>query len=253
MARYFRMTLATLVSLYLSLCMLVFCIQRSMLYHPTPDSPAAPEKISTLASGDATLKLSIRPMKTDNAIIYFGGNSEAVSQSLDKYANAFPGHAVYMPHYRGYSGSSGEPAEAALHEDAEKLYQYVKTRHGNITVIGRSLGSGVAIRLAATKEIERLVLITPYDSILNVAKLKYPFLPVEWMLIDRFESWRYAPQVKAPTVILAADNDEIIPLENTKALYDSFKAGIASFKVIKDADHVNISHKSEYFPAMQNF
>ena len=114
-----------------------------------------------------------------------------------------------MLHYRGFSGSSGEPSEAALHQDAELLYEFVKAKHGNITVMGRSLGSGLAIRLAAIKAIEKLVLITPYDSILNLAKQRFPYLPVEWMLFDRFESWRYAPQVKAPTVILATDADQV--------------------------------------------
>jgi uncharacterized protein len=243
----------TLVAAYLSLCALVYFNQRSLIYHPTPELPVETSKISSFNSADATLKLSVNLNTGDNALIYFGGNAENVSQSLAKYTNAFPDYAIYMLHYRSFSGSTGEPSETALYQDAEKLYALVKARHGNITVMGRSLGSGVAIRLAAAKPVAKLVLITPYDSLLNIAKQRFPYLPVEWMLIDRFESWRYAPKVKAPTIILAAETDQVIPMENSVALYKCFQAGIAAFKVVKNADHVSISTQPDYFSLMQSF
>lgn len=252
MSQYVRLIFFTLILSYLLLCSIVFFYQRSLIYHPTPSLPVEASKITTLAVDNASLKVSIRELETDNAIIYFGGNAETVASSLPKYANAFPNHAIYMPHYRGYSGSTGTPTEAALHKDAEKLYDLVRSKHSTITVIGRSLGSGVAIRLAATHEVTKLVLVTPYDSILNLSKQRFPYLPIKFMLKDTFESWRSAPQVKAPTIILAAENDHVIPKENAEALYAKFSAGVATFKVIKNVDHHSISLSPEYFPLMQN-
>ena len=252
MAQYLRLIIFILLLTYLTLCAIVFFYQRSLIYHPTPALPVEPSKIANLNVDGAILKISVREAEGENAILYFGGNAETVSQSLPKYSAAFPGHAIYMLHYRGYSGSTGSPTEAALHKDAEKLYELVKENHPNITVIGRSLGSGVAVRLAAEREINRLILVTPFDSMLNLAKKRFPNLPVGLMLKDKFESWRYAPKVKAPALILAAEFDTTIPKENSKALFDVFSPGVAEFKVIKSTDHVTISNSPDYFPAMQN-
>lgn len=253
MKRYFKMILAILVATYLSICGVVYAYQRSLLYHPTAEVPIDGIQQMDLEVDGAKLKVSYREIDSDNAIIYFGGNAENVAQSLPDYTSAFPNHAVYMLHYRGFSGSTGEPTETDLHQDAAKLYDLVKAKHSHITAMGRSLGSGVAIRLAAEKPVDKLVLITPYKSILSIAELQYSFLPVGLMLKDRFESWRYAEKLNVPTIFLVADNDEVIPLQNSQALHQHFKPGIATFKVIKNADHVSISHQSDYFPAMEIF
>ena len=91
-------------------------------------------------------------------------------------------------------------------------------RHSQITVIGRSLGSGIATYLASQRPVSRLLLITPYDSIANVAAGRLPMFPVHWLLLDKYESWRYAPQITAPTRILAAEHDDVIPRLHTDAL-----------------------------------
>lgn len=83
----------------------------------------------------------------------------------------------------------------------------------------------------------RLVLITPYDSIENVAAGMVPYLPVRWLIQDKFQSWRYAATVTAPTEILAAEHDEVIPRASTEALYKAFPAGVATMKVIPGATH----------------
>jgi len=251
MFKLLKMIVFILLSAYLILCSAVFYFQRSLIYHPTPDLPVNPSNILTLSVDDVKLKISVRDVVGNNAILYFGGNAETVSNSLPKYAAAFPDHAIYMLHYRGFSGSTGAPSEAALHIDAEKLYEYVKAKHNKITVIGRSLGSGIAIRLAATRPLNKLVLVTPYDSMLNMARLRFPYLPVSLLLKDHYESWRYAPQIIVPTIILTADKDQVIPIENSRKLFKSFYAGVADFKVINNTDHYSISLSPEYFPLMQ--
>ncbi len=253
MLKTLKVMLFTLLSAYMILCGIVFCYQRSLIYHPTPTLAVEAAKTTTLTVDDVSLKISTREWAGDNAIIYFGGNAETVANSLPNYAKAFPNHALYMLHYRGFSGSSGKPSEAALHYDAEKLYTFVSARHNNITVIGRSLGSGVAIRLAANRKVGMLVLITPYDSILNMAKLKFPYLPVNLLLKDKYESWRYAPQVKAPTLILVAESDQVIPLQNSKNLFNSFQPGIAAFRVVRYSDHNDISANPDFFPLIHSF
>ena len=235
---------------YLAICLGLYLTQRAFIYHPKHFRHEADLHTISLATEGATLKVSIREKQNDNALVYFGGNAEDLSVSMPKYEKAFPDHAIYMLHYRGYGGSTGELSETAMHQDAHKLYDLVRAKHSKILLIGRSLGSGVAIQLAALKKIEKLVLITPYDSILNLAKQKFPFIPIDYILEDRFESWRFAPKVTAPTIVLATETDQIIPMANTQSLLAAFPPGRAQMRIVPNADHINIADQPDYFRLM---
>jgi len=171
---------------------------------------------------------------------------------MPSFSVAFPDYAIYLLHYPGYGGSSGNPSEKAIFADALALFDQVHAEHQNIVVIGRSLGSGVAIHLASLRPVARLVLVTPYDSLQNVAAQHYRYFPVRWLLKDKFESWRYAPQVVAPTRIIVAEDDEIIPRTSTDRLRDRFKDGIVSYVVVAGVDHNTISDSPDYLPLLNN-
>ncbi|MBK9162048.1 MAG: alpha/beta fold hydrolase [Nitrosomonadales bacterium] len=235
---------------YAGLCLLLFATQRSHIYFPTQAGPVQAGDI-TLDTGDASLHITARPRDGARALIYFGGNAEDVTYALPEFAAAFPDHAIYMMNYRGYGRSTGQPSEEALHKDARLLFEKVRTKHTDIVLVGRSLGSGVATRLAAGQPVSRLVLVTPYDSLLNLAKRNFPYLPVGLILLDTFESWRFAPQVKCPTLIIAAADDEIIPMENTRALYRAFTPGVATLRTIAHTGHNTVSDSPEYIATIR--
>ena len=113
-------------------------------------------------------------------------------------------------------------------------------------VVGRSLGSGLAVRLASVRPVERFGLVTPFDSLQEIAAMLYPYVPVRWFMKDKFESWKYAPNVTAPTLILAAEHDEVIPRASTELLRTRFKEGLVSFVVISGVGHNDISENPEY-------
>jgi pimeloyl-ACP methyl ester carboxylesterase len=165
---------------------------------------------------------------------------------MPDFSQAFPDHAIYLLHYRGYGGSSGKPSQDAIFSDALALFDQVHAAHPDITVIGRSLGSGVAVYLASRRPVARLVLVTPFDSVEDIAKRQFPFIPVRWILRDTFESWRYAPSVTAPTLIVAAERDEVIPRESTELLRSRFQIGVVSFVVLPGAGHNTISYSPRY-------
>ena len=121
-------------------------------------------------------------------------------------------------HYRSYGGSTGTPSERALVADAQRLFEMVAKDHPRIVVIGRSLGSGIAIQVAAGNRIERLVLVTPYDSIAALAADRFRWFPVRLLLRDRYESWRYASRIGVPTTLVIAGRDEVIPNESSLRL-----------------------------------
>jgi pimeloyl-ACP methyl ester carboxylesterase len=183
-------------------------------------------------------------------VIYFGGNAEDVAYTLPELAALFPDRAIYLMHYRGYCGSSGRPSETALRSDARALFQMVHAHHSDVIVVGRSLGSSLAIQLAAEEPVSRIVLITPFESILRIAQRTAPFLPITLLLHDKYESWRFAPRVTCPTLLIAASHDKVVPLGDTETLLRAFRPGVATLRVMDDTDHNSVSDKAEFWEAL---
>ncbi|MFS2072475.1 alpha/beta hydrolase [Pseudomonas sp. CT11-2] len=243
----------TLVSLfafiavaYLLLCIALFVFQRALIYYPQPRTIDTPESLLALSVADAQVLVTVRPHDGPKALIYFGGNAEDVSRSLPGFSQAFADHAIYLLHYRGYGGSTGSPSEEAIQRDAMTLFDYVYNSHPDIAVIGRSLGSGVAVRLASQRPASRLILITPYNSLEDLAARQFPWFPVKWLLQDKFESWKYAAHITVPTLLVAAEHDEVIPRASTDQLYTHFAKGVATLQVIPDTGHNSISESPNY-------
>ncbi|WP_397453374.1 alpha/beta hydrolase [Pseudomonas sp. NA-150] len=234
------------VVLYGAACVLLLVFQRSLIYFPQPRTMGGASTVIELTQPDAMIMVSVRPHVGPNALIYFGGNGEDVSLNLVPFSQAFPDQALYFLHYRSFGGSSGLPSEEAIERDAQALYDKVSEDHSHITLIGRSLGSSVALHLASERTASSLILITPYNSLLELAEDHLPYLPVKWLLRDTFESWRYAPAITLPTLLIAAQNDELIPRRSTDALLSHFKPGVASLKVIAGKDHNTLSDSPEY-------
>lgn len=252
MLRHLIGFLAFVAIVYLGLCVALFVFQRSMIYYPQPRASGEQSATLLLSVPGAELLISVRAHEGPNAIVYFGGNGEDVAYNLPEFSRAFPQHALYLMNYRGYGGSSGQPTEKALHADALALFDWVHARHENIVVVGRSLGSGVAIRLASERPAVRLVLVTPYSSIAELGAQQFPYFPVRWLLQDRYESWRHAPKIKVPTLLVAAERDEIIPSASTADLYSRFASGVASLQVIPEVGHNTISSSELYVEALRS-
>jgi pimeloyl-ACP methyl ester carboxylesterase len=246
--RFVAGTAIAAVIVYLLACLGLFLLQRSFIYYPQPRSAGG--GVARFNVAGAELEATVRPMAGADAVLYFGGNAEDVSGSLPSLAHAFPAHALYLMHYRGYGGSGGKPSEAALFADAVAVFDQLRRQHPNITVIGRSLGSGVAVHLASVRPVARLVLVTPYDSIAGIAARQFPMFPVRFHQTDKFESWRYAPLVKAPTTIVVAADDMVIPGASSRALLGRFKPGVARYIVIPGTGHNTISGSPAYVEAI---
>jgi len=229
---------------YLALCLYLFLAQRSYLYFPTPRMHMVPAM--QLARDGADLVVSMRPAGGTHAIVYLGGNAEDVSQAVPQLADVFESAAIYALHYRGYGGSSGKPTERDNVGDALALFDAISRKHAQVTLVGRSLGSGVAIQLASRRRVQRLVLVTPYASVAELAARHFRYVPVNWLLQDRYDSWKHAPAIDAPTTIIAAERDDVIPLASTRRLLGHFKPGIARLHVIAGADHNDVLLHPEY-------
>jgi pimeloyl-ACP methyl ester carboxylesterase len=159
-------------------------------------------------------------------MLYFGGNAEEVSWMIEAVQANAPGASWMLLDYRGYGQSAGAPSEKALVADAIALYDHAVKQLAadpeRVYGFGRSLGSGVAVALAAERPLAGLILVTPFDSLAAVAKRYYWYLPVDWMLKHRFDSIARAPQMKTPLLCLIAERDEVIPAVHGERLCDAW-------------------------------
>lgn len=244
--------LAVLVLGYLALCAALFAFQRSLIYYPQPRAAGNAATTLDFKVADANLVVTARPMASPNAILYFGGNAEDVSSNLPSFSEAFPAHAIYLLHYRGYGGSTGSPTEKAIQGDALALFDHARRKHINVMVVGRSLGSGVAVQVASRRPVSRLVLVTPYNSLQELAARQFPYFPVKWLLTDKFESWKYAPLVTAPALLIAAEHDEVIPKWSSEQLFARFKQGSARFEVLPGTSHNSVSMSPRYLELLRS-
>jgi pimeloyl-ACP methyl ester carboxylesterase len=236
---------------YLAVCFLLFFTQRSLLYFPTPESKQS-QSISIESEGE-TLRILTRPADSANAIILFGGNADDVSYYLGSFAAAVPEQNLFLVNYRGYGGSTGSPSEAALFADAVAVYDHVYAKFPNVSVVGRSLGTGVAVYLASVRKVDRLILITPYDSVENVAKNHFPIFPVGLILKDKFDSIARVKDVTAKTLILLAENDRTIPRKNSDALAHAFRSDQVLVKTLAGKTHDSITSGTEYLELIRDF
>lgn len=239
--------------LYIAACTFLFIMQRSLLYLPTPESRSIEATSILVENGGATIKIWTRPAESTDAVIYFGGNAEDVSFALSSFAKALPKQNLYFVNYRGYGGSTGSPSEEALFSDALAVYDRISQKHTNISVIGRSLGTAVAVYLASVRKVDRLALITPFDSIENVAKKQFPIFPISLLLKDKFDSASRVPGVTSKTLVIIAENDEVIPRQNSDALIAKFPPDQVTVKVIDRANHNSIGYSPEYFELFGDF
>ena len=242
---------AVLAVVYLALCAALFVFQRSLIYFPQPRATLPSANLLRLPTTAGDVLASTRAHDGQHALIYFGGNAEDVSYSLPGFDAAFPDHALYLLHYRGYGGSAGAPSETALVEDGLALYDKVRERHAHVVVVGRSLGSGVAVQVASRRPVSRLVLVTPFDSLEDLAASQFPMFPVRWLLRDTYRSSRDAPLIAAPTTIVAAEHDEVIPRKSAELLFTRFAKGIATIEVLPGVGHNTIERSPRYWGAVR--
>lgn len=237
---------------YIAVLALLFVEQRSLLYFPQYTRDPVVEPDFTLAVEGATLSGWVLNRGQSRALLFFGGNAQDLSLSLDEVAAWAPAHTVYLVAYRGFGRSTGEPTEAALMADAIALFDHVAPRHDSVDVYGRSLGSAVAVQLAALRPVRRLALVTPFDSVRRLASAFYPWVPVGWLLRDHYDSVGRAPRLAMPTLVVIADRDGIIPPAHADALVAAFPTAPEVLRV-PGAGHNDVQDFPEYAEALRRF
>lgn len=219
------------VVFYVAVVGLLYVAQRGLMYFPdrqrvAPASvglPQASEEMLTTSDGERIVVWHVPPREGRPVIIYFQGNGGGLSLRVPRFAAlASDGIGLIAVNYRGYGGSSGSPSEEGLIADASAAYDFAAARYAASRIVpwGESLGSGVAVALAAEKPIGRIVLEAPFTSAADVGARAYPFAPVRWLMKDQFRSDERIARVIAPVLILHGERDGIVPIEFGERLYE---------------------------------
>lgn len=253
--------------------LVVYLAQDSLIFHPQPLSdarraeiarrfPAVTEVTLPTADGAKLHGWLVKPQGNERAplVLYYGGNAEEVSHMLevigDPVRGATPGVAWLIVNYRGYGASEGKASQTLLVADALAQYDYASKLSGidpeRVFAFGTSLGSGVAVQLAAHRPVHAVVLVSPYDSLAAVAKRYYWYLPVDWMLKHRFDSIGLATQMKQPLLCFIAERDEVIPPEHAERLFAAW-AGPKRRVLLQGSAHNTTYDATPFWPAVREF
>jgi len=231
--RVIVISLGIVAGLYIAAAAAMFTFQRQLQYFPSQRGPS-PAEVGfdgateyALIAGDGTrIVLWFAPAPPGAAtILYFQGNGGEIADRRDRWAAyRAAGLGVAFLSYRGYGGSAGSPTEVGLHDDAATVYDWLMAQGvaaDRLALVGESLGTGVAVRLAADRPIGALLLEAPYTAIVDIAAETYPWLPVRLLMLDQYRSIDHIARIKAPLFVTHGEADGVIPFRFGKALFDA--------------------------------
>jgi fermentation-respiration switch protein FrsA (DUF1100 family) len=209
----------------------LFLAQRAFIFpipqtaRTTPEAAGfreAEEHFLTTADGEKVIVWHV-PAKPGHAVvIYFPGNGDFLAALAGRFRDiTADGTGLVALSYRGYAGSTGRPSEQGLLWDAAAAYAFTSARYGaeRIVVWGFSLGSGVAVALAAEQPVGKLILEAPYTSIVDIAAARFRLVPVRWLVRDQFRSDQRIARVTAPLLIMHGVRDPTIPIDFGERLF----------------------------------
>ena len=220
---------------YGGLLALLYFTQRAMQYFPErlrtapamAGLPEAQEVVLDTADGERVIVWHVPPRADKPVVLYFHGNGGSLRGRVDRFrALTADGTGLVALSYRGYGGSSGAPTEAGLVNDALAAYAFTRARYPaeRIVLWGESLGTGVAVALAAQQPVGHLILQSPFTSAADVGAQRYWFVPVGLLMKDQFRSDLRIGKVTAPVLVLQGERDTIVPMALAERLYGLINA-----------------------------
>ena len=226
--RVFGVVVGVLCAAYLGVVLLFALAQRRLQYFPSHEDasgkgmdPFRPWR----GPSQEFLGYLHGSSKPERLLLFFHGNGGEALHRDWVVRLAADSTLVALVEYPGYGARPGRPSEPALFAAATDAYDRLTATYPNLPVVvmGESLGTGVACYLAAHRTVERLALVSPFTSIVGVAAWHYPWLPVRWMLRDRFESTHWLSGVRTPLHVVHGEQDGIVPIHFAGALFAGYR------------------------------
>ena len=255
--------LTVVVLCYLLILVFVFFYQRSLLYHPfennysTDSTNFSYKEVYIPSSNGNSLKawFHTKDLNNKKTLVFFHGNAGDLRNRIYKL-NLIKDFEInfLIVAYRGFSGNKGKPTEAGLYEDARNTLNWLKNKEvkeDQIVIYGESLGTGVAIEVAQNKKFAGIILESPFTSMVDAGKFYYPYLPVSFLLKDRYETVKKLRNINIPILVMHGKNDKIVPFQMGKKVFD--KANKPKFSYFPDYDDHMMDYNENLLKALNNF
>ena len=195
------------------------------------------------------------PIGECRLLIYFGGNAEEASENYLENTSYLPEVSQLFVNYRGYGGSDGKPSAANLRDDALLIFDEITEKlnipPSAVCPLGRSLGTHMAAYVAASRPVNSLIMITPFDSVVNVGQGRYPIFPVRQLLRHPFDTISEVQKISAPTLFILAEHDRVVPHRYTLNLIRHWVSPYQSVTIV-GGTHNNLDFDA-YWQALRNF
>jgi len=261
--KYLFITLSSIVVAYLVVLVFIYFYQRNLLYHPSENNYQNDEikfeyeEVNIEVENEIKLKswLINKDFNKFKTLLIFHGNAGDLSNRIYKLNELNKLEInILLISWRGFSGNKGSPTEKNLYKDAEAAIKWLNKKNvsnNQIILYGESLGTGVAVEMAKKNDFNSIILESPFTSIENSAKIYYPYLPVRYLLKDRYDSISKIKMVKSPIMIMHGEKDDVVPFSMGKTLFE--KANNPKHSYFTSADDHMMKFNSELLDEIKNF
>ncbi len=248
---------------YFLILLILFFFQRNLLYHPTENNyygdklVISVDKVKIKTKDDINLLGWYHKKKSKNykTILFLHGNAGSLENRIHKINNFKNMNINFLIiAWRGFSGNQGKPNEKGLYDDARGAIHWLENegvKKKDIIIYGESLGTGVAIEVAQNNDFAGVILESPFTSMIDAAKNKYPFFPIKLLLKDKYESDKKIQNVKSPILIMHGEVDKIVPFWMGKKIYDI--ANEPKYSYFSKYDNHMMEYNENLLSALQKF
>ncbi len=260
---YFVTIFLTFVIIYFFILISTYIFQRNLLYHPKENNYYGDKitvsiqkvKIKTLDNIELIAWYHRKKINDYKTILFLHGNAGTLENRIHKI-NHFKDMNVnfLLLAWRGFSGNKGEPTEEGLYEDAKSAVRWLKANNiheKNIIIYGESLGTGIATEIAQNKNFAGVILESPFTSMVDAGKDKYPYLPVRFLLKDKYESDKKIKKIKSPILVMHGKVDNIVPFQMGKKIYEL--ANEPKYSYFSEYDDHMMEYNEKLLKALEDF
>jgi len=260
---YLALILIITLLIYFFILVSTYIFQRSLLYHPSENNysgdeilvPVEKVKIKTQDNIELVSWYHNKNSNDYKTILFLHGNAGSLENRIHKI-NHFKDMKVnfLIIAWRGFSGNKGNPTEKGLYEDARSAIRWLESnnvKEKNIIIYGESLGTGIATEIAQNKNFAGVILESPFTSMIDAGKDKYPYLPVKFLLKDKYESDKKIKNINSPILIMHGKVDNIVPFHMGKKMYEL--ANDPKYSYFSEYDDHMMEYNEKLLNALKDF
>ncbi len=260
---FFIITLLIFVIIYFFILISTYFFQRNLLYHPTENNYSGDKltvlieevKIKTQDNIELLSWYHKKNLNDYKTILFLHGNAGTLENRIHKINNFKNMNVNFLlVSWRGFSGNRGEPTEKGLYEDARSALRWLKNKgvnENNIIIYGESLGTGVATEISQNKNFAGIILESPFTSMVDAGKDKYPYLPVRLLLKDKYESDKKIKNINSPILIMHGKIDNIVPFHMGQKMYKL--ANEPKYSYFSEYDNHMMEYNENLLKVLENF